>query len=116
MNQDKEATHFIEKAGEEQREILKLLRNLIAQAVPEAKEQFKWNRPVYGTQKDFSYLQTAKNYVTLGFFNFKKVDDPKRLLEGTGKQMRHIKISKKEDIKAELFSTMLHQAAKQSGN
>ena len=34
------------------------------------------------------------------------------LLEGTGKKMRHIKISKKEDIKAELFSTMLRQAAK----
>ena len=112
MNENKNVTTFIDNAIDNQQEILIILRELISKAVPNAEEQFKWNRPVYTTTKGFCYLDTTKKHATLGFFNFEKVQDSENLLEGTGKQMRHIKISKKEEIRHKLFSEMLQQAAK----
>ncbi len=112
MTTIKEVSDFIEKANEDQRVILNTLRMLIEKAVPNSKEQFKWGRPVYGTEKDYCYLALAKKHVTLGFMNFQKIDDHENLLEGTGKQMRHIKIFSIEDIQAELFSKMMQQASK----
>ncbi|MDN5205709.1 DUF1801 domain-containing protein [Fulvivirgaceae bacterium BMA10] len=111
MDYNDDVTQFIEKSIDGQKVILEALRELIAESVPDVREQLKWGRPVYASQKDFCYLQTSKNYVTFGFFNFEKVDDPEDLLEGTGKQMRHIKIAKSEDIKSDLFTKMLKQAS-----
>lgn len=112
MTKNKEVTAFIDEAIEEQKEILLLLRNLIEKTVPNAMEQFKWSRPVYETEKGFCYLATTKKHVTLGFYDAEKVDDPKKLLEGTGKKMRHIKIRKMEDVQSDVFAKMIEQAAK----
>ena len=111
MTTIKEVSDFIEKASEDQRVILNTLRTLIEKAVPNSIEQFKWSRPVYGTEKDFCYLAVSKKHVTLGFMNFQKIDDHENLLKGTGKQMRHIKIFTAGDIQAKLFSKMLQQAS-----
>ena len=111
MNQIEPVTAYIEKAPQPHKEILERLRALIAEAVPHAEEQFKWGQPVYATTKGFAYLAFSKNHVNLGFFNFEKLTDPDTKLEGTGKQMRHVKIKKAADINRELFSSWLKQAA-----
>ncbi len=103
---------LIDNATNEQQAILTTLRTLIETAVPNAVEQVKWSRPVYATAKDFCYLQANKKYISLGFFNFEKIDDPQNLLAGTGKQMRHIKIANPEEIKTDMLTKMLRQAAK----
>ncbi len=112
MNQNEKVTTFIENAADEQKEILMILRKLIADTIPEAAEKFKWSRPVYSTSRDFCYLDKTKKHATLGFFNFEKIQDSENLLEGTGKQMRHIKISRKEEINLKTFGEMLQQAAR----
>ena len=94
MNKIKEVTDYIDKASSEQKQVLNTLRELIGKAIPEVAENFKWSRPVYATQKDFCYLQFNKKHVNLGFFEFDKIEDPNNLLEGTGKEMRHVKNSK----------------------
>jgi hypothetical protein len=40
----------------------------------------------------FCYIGTAKRHVTLGFYYGAQLPDPAKLLEGTGKLLRHIKI------------------------
>jgi len=74
------------------------IRRLIHQNVEGVTEEFKWSRPVFRLDKDFAYLKAAKNHVTLGFFNFEKINDADKQLEGTGKDMRHIKIKSTSDI------------------
>lgn len=111
MNHLAEVTAWIEKAPENQQEILKALRTLVAATVPQAEEQFKWGKPVYANGKGFSYLEFSKNHVTLGFFNFEKLTDPENKLEGTGKQMRHIKIKTTAAIDKALLSQWLKEAA-----
>lgn len=97
--------------SEKHKETLGALRELVHDTVPDATEEFKWSRPVFRSDKDFAYLKTAKNYVTLGFFQFSKLHDPNGLLEGTGKDMRHIKIKSVQDIDRELLTEWFKTAA-----
>lgn len=99
-----QVTDYINNAPAEQKQIMEALRQLIHKSVADVKEEFKWSRPVFRAGKDFTYLKTAKAYVTLGFFDFAKLDDKQNRLEGTGKDMRHVKLKKVQDIDHALFS------------
>lgn len=92
-------TEYIENAPIVQKEMMKIIRELIHQNVPNLIEEFKWSRPVFKTTKDFAYFQGNKNYLTLGFSkDIEKIKDPKNKLEGTGKTMRHIKLKNTAEI------------------
>ena len=40
----------------------------------------------------FAYVGIFKDHVSIGFFHGAGLPDPARLLEGTGKHMRHVKV------------------------
>lgn len=40
----------------------------------------------------FAYVNAFKAHVNVGFFQGASLEDPHRLLEGTGKRMRHVKL------------------------
>lgn len=89
---------------------METLRTLIHEKVPSVEENFKWSRPVFTSETgDFAYFKTAKSYATFGIFKFDKVKDHKDLLEGTGKDMRHIKIKKADDIEPGIIEKWLQQ-------
>ena len=108
---DPQISNYIETAVPEQQRIMDQIRQIIHQAVPNVQESFKWSRPIFSTNKDFAYLKTAKNYVTLGFNDFRKLDDPDGKLEGTGSSMRHIKLKTASDIDAVLLEKWFKAAA-----
>lgn len=87
-----EVTAYIAAASTEHGAILKVLRKLVHESVPDTVEQFKWSRPVFRATTDFAYLSTTKTYVTLGFYKASGIKDPKGLLECSGKEMRHLKL------------------------
>ncbi|HSJ68576.1 MAG TPA: DUF1801 domain-containing protein [Anditalea sp.] len=99
-----QVTEYIEKAPGVHSEIMEKIRSLIHDTVPNLQEEFKWNRPVFKSHKDFAYLKVAKSYVTLGFNNYKLLEDKNNRLEGTGEDMRHVKLKSMDDIDSELFS------------
>lgn len=107
MNLNQEITNYISGASAEQVEILELLRTLIHESVPNTSEAIKWGFPVFGNEKDFCYLRFSKKHITLGFYNFEKIEDPDNLLEGSGNTLKHIKIKKKEDINSALLTKWL---------
>lgn len=45
---------YIEKADTVQSEIMQKVRELIHQNIPNIKEEFKWNRPIFKTTKDIA--------------------------------------------------------------
>ena len=55
----------------------------------------KWGVPYYG---NLYYFVALKTHVNLGFSIAKLSNDEIKLLEGTGKTMRHIKLKNVEDI------------------
>ncbi|MDO6391232.1 DUF1801 domain-containing protein [Pontibacter sp. BT731] len=105
-----QVTDYI-NTSEKHKETLEALRQLVHNTVPGVTEEFKWSRPVFRANKDFVYLKTAKTYVTLGFFQAEKLNDPNNLLEGTGKDMRHIKIKNVQDIDRELLREWFRAAS-----
>jgi len=109
---NKEVTTYIENAEESQQKILADLRKLILSVDPNTNEQYKWSRPVYSIEKDFCYLKTTKKHVTLGFFEFDKISTNKHLIEGTGKSMRHVRLSNVNEIKEFQIKKMLNEVLK----
>jgi hypothetical protein len=58
----------------------------------------------------FAYVGAFKAHVNIGFFRGVELPDPERLLEGTGKLMRHVKLKPGKGID-EAALTRLIQAA-----
>ena len=79
------------------------LRDVILRDLPDAVEvPRKGDRAVsYGVgerkmSESHCYLQPQKGRVNLGFWHGTGVADPKGLLEGTGKALRHVKVTGEE--------------------
>jgi hypothetical protein len=106
-------TEWFDAAPEGQRPILVGLRKLILSAAPGIVEEIKWGRPCYSTTNGmFCYLHYTKNYATLGFHKGTSLKDPKNLLEGTGKDMRHIKVADADAVKQPALLPLIKQAVK----
>ncbi len=48
----------------------------------------------------FAYVNAFKAHVNVGFFRGAELDDPRGLLEGAGKFMRHVKLGPDRDVDA----------------
>ncbi len=109
---NEQVTKYISEAPEEQRKIMEKIRAIIHEEVPAVFENVKWSRPVFSTESDFAYFKTAKTYLTFGIFKFEKIKDGVHLLEGTGKDMRHLKIKKLDDLQPEMIKKWVRSIAK----
>lgn len=98
MKLNQKVTDYIGNATTEHMEILEKLRLLIHKSGNNISEDIKWGMPIFKESKEFSYLKANKNHVTLGFYEGTKIPDPNNLLEGDGKNMRHLKFKNIADI------------------
>ena len=55
----------------------------------------------------FGYVNAFRAHVNVGFFRGAEIADPKGILEGTGKFMRHVKISPGTVIDATALSNLI---------
>src|SRR5690554_3200210 len=108
-NMNEQVTKYISEAPEEQKKIMEKIRTIIHQEVPSVMENFKWSRPVFSTDTDFAYFKSAKAYLSFGVFKYDKIKEDAHLLEGTGKDMRHIKIKKLDDLRPEVIKKWIQQ-------
>ncbi len=106
----KEVTEYINILPEDKKEIVKALREIILSIDPSLNESLKWKQPVYSKKEDICYIFPTGGHVNLGFYRAIELKDPKNLLEGTGKNMRHIKIRSLEDIDKEYFWELVSDA------
>jgi len=106
----KEVSGYINNLPEDKKEILTALREIILSVDPSLNESLKWKQPVYTKKGDICYIFPAGNHVNLGFYRGIELKDPKKMLEGTGKTMRHTKIRSLEDIDKEYFWELVSDA------
>lgn len=108
------ADAFFDALDETLAPLARELRSLILRAVPDATEAIKWGMPVYEKNGPFCAIRCGKGYVALQFYAAgASLPDPQGLLEGTGKQMRHVKVRAPGDIRRKVFTAWLRQAAGQ---
>ena len=58
----------------------------------------------------FAYVNAFKAHVNVGFFRGTQIADPKGLLEGTGKFMRHVKLSPERVVNAAALTNLIETA------
>jgi hypothetical protein len=58
----------------------------------------------------FAYVNAFKAHVNVGFFRGAEIADPECLLEGTGKFMRHVKLSPDREVDAKALMKLVDTA------
>lgn len=106
---------WFEGLPEKQRPLLERVRALIFATVPQVTEEEKWSRPCYSTSRGlFCYLQTSKSHATLGFQKGSALADPQKVLQGTGKDMRHVRLKSMDNPDDATLKGLLIQASQLS--
>lgn len=103
---------WVAKLAPPQQALAEAIRTLVKEAVPGAQEEIKWRQVCFVEHGNFAYMNTAKAYMTLGFFRGTELDDPAKLLEGSGNTMRHIKVRDAASIPVKQLKAWLRAAAK----
>ena len=58
----------------------------------------------------FAYVNAFTAHVNVGFFRGAEIADPKSLLEGTGRFMRHVKLRPEHDVDAVALTKLIETA------
>lgn len=101
MKGDQKVTEYINFTQPPFKEVMLLIRKLIFELVPDTEEAIKWGTPVYSRIKNICYIAAFKRHVAFGFYNGRMLKDPDKILKGTGKMMKHIKLKRIDDIDQE---------------
>lgn len=109
----------IQRVSPEQQEIILELRNIIAEAAPQASEVFQWGGLSYydaargGTvSAAICQIGIERDHVRLGFVHGAFLPDPKKLLQGERKYKRFVKITSYIDAPWEDLKELVAAAAR----
>jgi hypothetical protein len=104
---------YLADQGPKNRAIIRALRKFVKREAPQLQESVKWGNGCWVKGGvPVSYVYSAPGYVQFGFFRGAALKDPKGLLRGEGKFVRHIKVLKPSEIDASAFRALLKQAAR----
>jgi hypothetical protein len=93
--------------------IIRGLRRLVKRVEPGLSESVKWGNGCWvGSNGPVAYVYSAPEYVQFGFFRGSSLDDPRGLLEGKGRYVRHTKVREPSGINERSFAALLRQAAR----
>lgn len=101
---------YVAKVAPWQRVVIQKLRELVKTTAPHVAEVYKWGQPVYEHKGPFAYVKAHAAQVNFGFWRGADLDDPKRMLQGEGERMRHVKILETHVIDDALFGGFIRQA------
>ncbi|MCU0436117.1 MAG: DUF1801 domain-containing protein [Bacteroidia bacterium] len=110
--------NFLSHYDPKVQDICRQLRKVALELLPETEEILfeGWKNISYGTgesrmDKDLIiYIAPFKDSVNLGFFRGANLPDTKRLLKGTGKQLRHLKLKSMTEYEAEDIKQLILEA------
>jgi hypothetical protein len=89
------------------------LRLLMKKTVPGIKETVNpWKIPTFESNGPMCFFSIGKKHVTFGFLRGTSLPDPAKLLEGTGKNLRHVKLRTVEDLRKPALKKLIQSAAK----
>ena len=92
--------------------VIRALRSFMKRVAPKLSEAVKWGNGCWiGGNGPVAYVYSDTGHVQFGFFMGSLLRDPKRLLEGKGRYVRHIKVRKPSEIDERAFAALLGQAA-----
>jgi hypothetical protein len=104
---------FLTALPDYKHELAMKVRDVILAASTAVTEDIKWRQLTFISGKTnlaFIYTYAGVDYINLGFMQATSLNDSKKLFEGTGKGMRHIKIRTNKDIPAAQIKKWVKEA------
>jgi hypothetical protein len=93
--------------------VIRGLRTFVTRVAPQLQESVKWGNGCWVQGKaPVAYVYSAPDHVQFGFFTGATLKDPRGLLVGDGKFVRHVKVRTRGDIDETAFAALLRQAAR----
>ena len=91
------------------------LRAFVARTVPLLAESVKWGNGCWLLDgKPVAYCYADSDHLQFGFFRGAQLADPKRVLQGKGQYVRHVKVRTAADIDEAALTQLLHAASRVS--
>ncbi len=111
----KKKSSYVRDLNPKLRKVVRALRSLVKGAVPGTKETVNaWGIPTFERKDPFCFYMVGKNHVTFGFHFGASLSDPEGLLEGTGKNIRHVKLRTMADLEQKGLRQLVLAAARLS--
>jgi hypothetical protein len=112
----KTKTAYVREDNPALQKVVRGLRSLVKAAAPGTKITVNsWGIPTFETKDPFCFYMVGKNHVTFGFHYGTSLADPQGLLEGTGKNIRHVKLRAVEDLEQKGLKKLVLAAARLKG-
>src|SRR5215469_16734380 len=103
---------YVKKAGKLSG-VAKAVRGLVKKSVAGCEEYVNpWKIPSFDLNGPLCFFMVAKEHVIFGFMRGAMLRDPGKLLEGTGKYLRHVKLRSTADVRRSEVLTLVKQAAR----
>jgi hypothetical protein len=95
-------------------ELVRAVRGVIYNVVPKATERVMYGGFMFSSDEQFCGVFAYKEHVSVEFGRGCDLDDPHRVLEGSGKYRRHIKLFTLTDITLKFFELYVEAAHRNS--
>jgi len=113
VNGGKWIDRYVRRKGAKLGRVANGLRRLVHKTVPGTKESVNpWKIPTFESNGPMCFFTLGKNHVTFGFLRGTALPDPAKLLEGTGKNFRHVKLRSTDDLRKPALKKLVMAAAR----
>ena len=103
---------YVKKAGE-LTGVAKAVRALVKKTATDCEEYVSaWKTPAFDSNGPLGVFVLGKEHLSLAFLRGAMLPDPEKLLEGTGKGVRHVKLRSVADVKRPGVKRLIMEAAK----
>ena len=103
---------YVSKAGKLEG-VTRAVRALVKKEVKGVEEYVNpWKIPSFDSNGPLCCFMVGKEHVTFAFLRGAALPDPEKLLEGTGKGVRHVKLRSVADVKKPGVKKLVVEAAK----
>ena len=104
---------YLKDQSSKNQTIIRALRKFVKRVEPDLVEAVKWGNGCWlGDKRPVAYVYSDDGFVQFGFFNGAALKDPKGMLEGKGKYVRHHKVRRASGFDEKSLASLLKQAAK----
>ena len=104
---------FVEtKVLPEYRDIVSMLRELMREMAPDAKEMISYGIPAYKRKRIIAVISPTKKGITFAFSRGAEFEDKYGLLEGVGKVSKNVRIKSMDTVNKEALRYYIKQALK----
>ena len=107
---------YVKEGNPELVAVVRALRSFVKKVAPATKETVNaWGIPTFEQPDPFCFFMVGKKHVTFGFHFGTSLEDPEGLLEGTGKNIRHVKLRTMEDLEKKGLRALVQAAVRLKG-